>query len=137
MKTMLITFSDVKGIVHYEFILQGYTLNEAYYTEILKRLREAVHRKRSELLPKDWILHHDNALAPTALSVKQFLAQKLITEMKHPPYSPSLASNYFWLFPKTNCALVGRIFQDTENIKDVTMALKAIPQQEFQKSFQQ
>jgi hypothetical protein len=33
--------------------------------------------KRPELWPNDWILRHDNAPAHKALSVKQFLAQKL------------------------------------------------------------
>jgi hypothetical protein len=28
--------------------------------------------KENELRPNDWILHHDNALAHNALSVKQF-----------------------------------------------------------------
>jgi hypothetical protein len=44
--------------------------------------------KRPELWPNDWILHHHNAPAHKALSVKQFLAQKSITEMEHPTYSP-------------------------------------------------
>jgi transposase len=78
------------------------------------------------------------APAHKALSVEQFLAQKLITEMQHPPYSPDLARNDFWLFPKIKSSLKGRIFQDTEDIiqKNVTMALKATPHQEFQKCFQ-
>jgi hypothetical protein len=45
MKTMLITFFDIKAIVHFEFIPQGQTVNPAYYVEILKRLREAVGRE--------------------------------------------------------------------------------------------
>jgi transposase len=57
---------------------------------MLKQLHEAVHRKRPELWPNNWILHHNNAPAHEALSVKQFLAQKLITEMEYPPYSPDL-----------------------------------------------
>jgi hypothetical protein len=48
-----------------------------------------------------------------------------------------LDSNDFWLFPKMS-ALNGRTFQDIEDIqKNVTTALKAIPQHEFQKYFQQ
>jgi hypothetical protein len=31
----------IKGIVHFQFISQGQTVNPAYYVEILKRLREA------------------------------------------------------------------------------------------------
>jgi hypothetical protein len=66
------------------FILHGQTLNQTYYVEILKRLREAVGRKRPELWPSDWILHHDKAHIHKALSVKQFLAQKSITEIEYP-----------------------------------------------------
>jgi hypothetical protein len=51
-------------------------VNQAYYAEILKRIREAVRRKIHELWPNDWILHHDNAPARKALSAKQFLTQK-------------------------------------------------------------
>jgi hypothetical protein len=81
MKVTLITFFDIKSNVHSEFISQGQTVNQAHCVEILKRLREAVSRKRPELWPKDWILHHDNAPAHKALSVKKFLAQKSINEM--------------------------------------------------------
>jgi hypothetical protein len=57
--------------------------------------------------------------------------------MEHSSTSPDLAPNDFWLFPKTKSALKGRRFQDLEDIKSVTTALKAVPQQEFEKSFQQ
>jgi hypothetical protein len=80
-KILLITSFDVKATVHFTFIAKGQTVNPAYYVEILKRLREAVRRKMSERLHNDWILHHDNAPAQKALSVKHFLAQKSITEM--------------------------------------------------------
>jgi hypothetical protein len=45
MKTMLITLFDTKVTVHFEFIPQGQTLNEAYYVEIMKWLHEAVRTK--------------------------------------------------------------------------------------------
>jgi len=40
-------------------------------------------------------LHHENSPAHKALSNKQFLDQKYITEMEHPTYSPDLTPNYF------------------------------------------
>jgi hypothetical protein len=33
MKTMLITFFNIKGIVFFEFIPQGQTISEAHYVE--------------------------------------------------------------------------------------------------------
>jgi hypothetical protein len=35
-KAVLITFFDIKGIVHFEFISQGQTVNRAYYLKMLK-----------------------------------------------------------------------------------------------------
>jgi hypothetical protein len=63
-----------------------------------------------------------------------FLAQKWIIGIEHPPHSPNLNPNDFWLFPKIKSALKWRKFQDTEHIQKekVTRALKTIPQQEFQ-----
>jgi hypothetical protein len=59
--------------------------------EVLTRLRESVRRKRPELWPDKWILHHDNAPAHDALRVLEFLAKKSITKMDHLPYSLDLA----------------------------------------------
>jgi hypothetical protein len=77
MKSMLITFFDIKSIVHFEFIPQGQSVTQAYCVEILNRLHEAVSRKRPELWPSDWFLHHDRASANKA----QFLAHKSIIEV--------------------------------------------------------
>jgi hypothetical protein len=74
--------------------------NSTVLFEVLTRLQESVWRKRPELWPDKWILHHDNAPAHDALSVRQFLAKKSITKMDHPLYSPDLASCDFWPFIK-------------------------------------
>jgi histone-lysine N-methyltransferase SETMAR len=59
-------------------------------------------------------LHHDNAPAHTALPVRKFLASKQITVLEHPPYSPDLAPNDFFLLPKIKEILKGRHFDDIE-----------------------
>ena len=91
-KVMLITFVDHQEMVHHEFVPQGQTVNQHFYKEILTRFVNKIHQKqRAFWAEKTWILHHDNAPAHTALSVKQFLVMKEITMLHHPPYSPDLA----------------------------------------------
>jgi hypothetical protein len=58
------------------------------------------------------------------------LASKEITVQEHPPYSPELAPNDFFLFPKIKEILKGRHFDDIRC--NTTAALKAIPQNQFQ-----
>jgi len=86
---MLLTFFDIRGIVHYEFVSAQHTVNQVYYLEVLERLREKVRWKRPKLFANNsWILHHDKAPAHTALSVREFLATKQTTVLEHPAYSP-------------------------------------------------
>jgi histone-lysine N-methyltransferase SETMAR len=138
-KTMLFClFFYHKGIVHFEFLEQGQTVNQHCYLEILARLREAVHRRRPELWPDAWILHHDNAPAHDMLAVREFLAKKLILKFDHPPYLPDLAPCEFWLFPKLKTALKVHRFSDIANIQGhATTILKSIAEEEFQKCFEQ
>ena len=44
-KVMLIKFFDIKGIVHFEFLPQGQTLNQYVYKEILRRLMRSVRAR--------------------------------------------------------------------------------------------
>jgi hypothetical protein len=44
--------------------------------------------------------------------VREFLATKQITVLEHPTYSPDLARNDFFLFPKIKEILKGRHFDD-------------------------
>jgi len=129
-KIKLVCFFHHKGIVHYEFIAQGQTVNQQYYLEVLTRLRESVRRKRPGLWPDKWILHHDNAPAHDALRFREFLAKNSITKMDHPPYSPDLATCDFWLFQKLKNALKGI----QRNVKTL---LRGIPENDFQDCFRQ
>jgi histone-lysine N-methyltransferase SETMAR len=97
------------GIVEFEFLEQGQTVNHHYYLELLTRL---FIMRRPELWPDTWILHHDNASAHDTLAVQEFLAKKSILKLDHPPYSPDLALCNFWLFPKLKTTLKGHRFSD-------------------------
>jgi transposase len=83
-------------------------------------------------------LHHDNASAHDALAVREFLAKKSILTLDHPPYSPDLAPCDFWLFSTLKNALKGHRFSDIADIQGhVTTILQSIPEEEFQKCFEQ
>ena len=134
-KVMLIVFFDVHGIVHLEFLPQGQTINQNVYKDILRRLMRSVREKRRELWEtKSWLLHHDNAPAPNALSIRQFLAENNIAVLEQPPYSPDLAPRDFFLFPKLKEVIKETRFQDSKTITTaVTKELRAIPMESFQK----
>jgi hypothetical protein len=81
-------------------------------------------------------LHHDNAPAHAALSVREFLATKQITVLEHPAYSPDLARGDFVLFPEIKEILKGRHFDDIDDVRiNTTAALKIIPQNQFPNCF--
>jgi hypothetical protein len=45
---MLICFFDISSIVHFEFVVEGTTVNQTFYVEALKRLIDAARRKGGE-----------------------------------------------------------------------------------------
>jgi len=55
------------------------------------------------------------------LSVKQLLANKNISVLEHPPYSPDLTSCDFYLFPKIKSVLKGTHFVSVEDVKAKTV----------------
>jgi len=114
---MLIVFFDIQGTVMAEWVPGIQVVNRQYYIEVLTKLCERVRRKRLELWRNGWILHQDNAPAHNALSVKQFLANKNVTVLEHPPYSPDLTPCDFYLFPKIKSVLRGTHFVLVENAK--------------------
>jgi hypothetical protein len=91
-KIMLIVKFDIDGLVHYEYVPSGNTVNKELYKTVLKRLCEVVHRHH----PEKWrdgngILHHDNAHAYRAVTTNEFLANHKNPSLPHNPYFPDLA----------------------------------------------
>ncbi|UYV79398.1 hypothetical protein LAZ67_17002471 [Cordylochernes scorpioides] len=96
LKCLLITLFHVKGLVHYEFVPECQTINQHYYLDVLRHLREPVRQKRHEKWHQEnWLLHHDNARPHTAVTVQLYLAKHGIALLPTPPYSPDLLPTTF------------------------------------------
>ncbi|KAE9537933.1 hypothetical protein AGLY_005905 [Aphis glycines] len=134
-KTMLITFFDIKDLIYYKFVPTGQTVNQTYYKEVLIKLREKIRKKRPDQFQnRSW--NHDNAPAHSALSIREFLADKQIPVVPHPPYSPDLALCDFFLFPKIKTDLKGQRLDDIETIKkNAVDQLKQLKIENFQHCF--
>lgn len=137
-KTMLACFYDRKGVIHHEFVSQGQTVTGSFYLSVLERLWKRIRRVRPEYsAPGSWFLLHDNAPVHRAVAVQEFLARKQVCVLNHPPYSPDLSPCDYFLFPKLKLPLKGRLFEDVQDIQGaVTSSLRAIPQEDVQRSFQ-
>jgi histone-lysine N-methyltransferase SETMAR len=138
-KVMLTAFFDSRGVVHHEYAPQGQTINKEYYRDVLRRLRDAVRRKRQDLWSTgNWRLHHDNAPAHSSHLIQTFLAKNQTPVLQQAPYSPDMAPCDFWLFRKLKRPLKGTRFQTREDIMAATTAeLNSIPKEAFSACFQQ
>ncbi|KAJ4441025.1 hypothetical protein ANN_10874 [Periplaneta americana] len=129
---------EFTGLMHHEFIPEGRTVTKELYVETLRRLWDAVRRKRTEKwVENNWFLMHDNAPAHRAIIVKNFLARHNITALDHPPYSPDLSPPDYFLFPRLKSHLKGRRFNAEEVIANATRALRRVSQNGFQACFQE
>ncbi|PNF28730.1 hypothetical protein B7P43_G07777 [Cryptotermes secundus] len=105
------------------------------WSTVQRILTEGLHMRR---VNGNWLLHHDNAPAHTALTVRQFLTSNNMVIVPHPPYSPDLALSDFFLFPRMKRSLKGKRFRDVDEVKENTLkALNSIQPQEFQHCFEQ
>ncbi|KAL0895718.1 hypothetical protein ABMA27_011790 [Loxostege sticticalis] len=83
---------DWKGIIHYELLPPGRTIDSELYCEQLMRFKQKVERKRPELIHRRGVVfHHDNARPHTSLATQQKLREFGWEVLMHPPYSPDLA----------------------------------------------
>jgi hypothetical protein len=73
--SILIILFD-KGTVSKEFVLEGQTVDSAYYWDVLRRLRENMWRLRPELRrQKNWLLHDNGPYHTSFLSPGSFFTK--------------------------------------------------------------
>ena len=135
---MLVCFYDSKGISHYEFVPQGQTVTGRFYLSVLEHVWKRIRSVWPEYSsPGSWFLLHDNVPVHRVFAVQEFLARKQVCVLHHPPYYPDLSPCDYFLFPKLKLPLKGRLFEDVQDIQAaVTSSLRAIPQEDVQRSFE-
>jgi [histone H3]-lysine36 N-dimethyltransferase SETMAR len=133
-KQMIACFFGINGHVATVPLQERRTVNAEWYTticlpQVIEEIRKTSKRRRI-------ILHHDNASSHTAARTKEFLEAQNIELMDHPPYSPDLAPNDFFLFPHIKNKLRGQRFTTPEEAVEAfkTYVLE-VPQSEWQKCF--
>ncbi|GFV73357.1 HTH_48 domain-containing protein [Trichonephila clavipes] len=120
--------------------LNGYLdatiIKQQYYIEVPRRFPERVGKKRPDLQNNNtWILHQHKGPVNIVMPVKQFLVDKHIAVLKHPPYSQDLTSYDFYLFLKGKNALMGKHFQSEGGLKVKTAHLLKMTPKESQHCF--
>jgi hypothetical protein len=74
------------------------TVNGKFYKEVIKRLIAQVHRVRPEFQDSGfWNLLNNNEPAHSSGVVSEFLAKRWIPVLSHPPYSPDLSLDDFFI----------------------------------------
>ena len=96
---MLSVWWDWKGIVYYENLEPGQTVDSVLYCQQLTRLQEGIQKKRPEFVNrKGVVFHYDNARPHTSLMTRQKLTELGCEVLMYPSYSPDFALSDYHLF---------------------------------------
>ncbi|GFV98187.1 mariner Mos1 transposase [Trichonephila clavipes] len=93
-KVLLCIWWDWKGIIYYELLPYGQTLNSDLYCQQLGHLKLAIDQKQ----PKEVVFHQDNARPHSPVVTHQKFWELGWEVLMHPPYSPDLAPSDYHLF---------------------------------------
>ena len=131
----LLQFLDNLGVILIDFLEEGCTINSDRYISILRKLKEAIRRKRPELNVHDIKLHHDNARPHTfAQSLRLPAWAGLWSLILHT--APDLAPSDFHLFSSMKDSLHGERFDDRDEVKNaIKMWLKQRDAEFFRNGF--
>lgn len=91
-----------------DFTPPGSTINASAYQKTLKKLKEAILKKRPEFLTTRVLLWHENARPLSAAATENLLKSWCWEILPHPTHSPDPALSDFHLSPKINDYLRGQ-----------------------------
>ena len=110
---------DQKGVIYYELLKPGETVNIERYRQQMIDLNQALLEKRPEYQKRQHkvILLHDNAPSRTAKPVKETIEAFSWEILSHAAYSPDLAPSDYYLFALMGHALSDQHFTSYENVR--------------------
>ncbi|GFW28181.1 histone-lysine N-methyltransferase SETMAR [Trichonephila clavipes] len=115
-------------IVYRHAVEPSTTVNDSYYTNVLRTMVQYIKRKRP-LLRNGFLLHHDNARPHIARCVLDVSQQSNVEILSHPPYSSDLTPCGFWLFRQLKKSLRGKRFASNKAcVKTAEVVLKQLSQ---------
>ena len=119
---MAMVFWDSKGIILIDYKPAGTSITGEYYVNVIKQLRVAIKEKRREKLAAGVLLLHDNAPVHKSRVAQADIRECKFEQLNHPPYSPDLAPNDYYLFRNLKSHLRGTRFRDDYKLKAATEA---------------
>lgn len=136
-KQMVAVFFRRQGMVAAVPLQQGKTVTANWYCDVcLPAVFEEIEKDRPRTGLKGIFLHHDNAPAHTAARTLDFLHERGVQLVTHPPYSPDLAPCDFFLFPEVKHRLRGNRFESEEAaVAEMNVILGDMPKKWFQNCF--
>jgi transposase len=117
-KVLLCVWWDVQGIIFYEFLKSGQTIDSTVYCAQLDKVDENLRRIRSSLINrKGVIFHQDNAKPHTSRQTMEKLKELGWGLMEHPPYSPDLPLRISICFVACKITFRGQNFKQPKRPK--------------------
>jgi histone-lysine N-methyltransferase SETMAR len=137
-KQMLAVFFRRSGLVTIVPLREQRTVNAEWYcTVCLPAVFNELRKSRPRTGIRGTQLHHDNASAHTAARTLDFLSENGVQLVTHPAYSPDLAPNDFFLFPKVKHPLRGQRFSNPEDaLNAFQQAVQRLSDDEWHQCFQ-
>ena len=119
-KTLLCVWWNFEGVIHFELLPNGQTINADLYCAQLDRMYEALSRKYPALINrKRAILQQDNTKPHTARQTQEKIKNlDGIELLPHPAYSPDLAPSDYYLFRSMAHFLRGRNFNNLDEVEN-------------------
>lgn len=117
-KVMLCIWWWIGGVVHWELLEKGQSINAELYSIQLERVQAEIRKSAlRQLFRRGVILQQDNARPHVARQTLEKIEEMGWECLIHPPYSPDVAPSDYHLFRSLEHSLAGKRFSKVDDVK--------------------